>query len=238
VPGSVGPPLRLGEPRIEVDTCESTQGLLDPTMPEGALAVADVQTAGRGRLGRTWEAPPGTALLCSILLKPPRDRKLPQLALVAGVAVAEALERVSGLTAQIKWPNDVSLGDRKVAGILAEAREGAVVLGMGVNVNQRRDQLPSNAGSLLASTGRSHDRAAVLDELVAALQTRYADWVEGGLAAVYEALSSRDALRGRRVDVGGASGIARRIDPEGRLEVEVGPGRVRTVESGEVTFDG
>lgn len=233
VPGAV----QLGQPRIEVESCASTQALLDPSLPEGALAVADVQTAGRGRLGRSWEAPPGKALLCSILLRPPADRKLPQIALVAGVAVADAIERLTDLTPQIKWPNDVLLRRTKVCGILAEAREGVVVLGIGVNVNQSRDELPAGAGSLLTATGREWDRAALLDAVLEALGQRYADWLSGGLDAVYEGLAPRDFLRGRRVSVDGASGTALRIDRDGRLELEVAHGEVRAIESGEVRFE-
>jgi BirA family biotin operon repressor/biotin-[acetyl-CoA-carboxylase] ligase len=229
--------VRFGEPRIEVESCESTQALLEPSMPEGALALADVQTVGRGRLGRTWEAPPGTAILCSILLKPPSERKLPQLALVAGVAVADALESVTELAMQIKWPNDVMLRRRKVAGILAEAREAVVVLGIGVNVNQTREQLPPQAGSLLTATGREWDRAEVLDALLSALERRYGEWLAGGLDAVYEGLGPRDFLRGRRVSVDGTSGTALKIDHEGRLEIDVGHGDVRVIESGEVQYE-
>ncbi len=229
--------MRIGEPRIEVASCESTQGLLDPSMPEGALAVADVQTAGRGRLGRAWETPAGTALLCSILLRPPADRRLPQLALVAGVAVSDAVEALTGLSVQIKWPNDVMLRRQKICGILAEAREGAVVLGIGVNVNQTREQLPPRAGSLLTTTGREWDRSEVLDSVLRALEHRYDEWLAGGLDGVYDGLGPRDFLRGRRVEVDGTSGTALRIDRDGRLEVEFGHGDVRAVESGEVLYD-
>ncbi len=229
--------MKLGEPRIEVESCESTQGLLDPSMPEGALALADFQTAGRGRLGRTWEAPPGAAILSSILLKPPADRKLPQLALVAGVAVADALEELLDLSVQIKWPNDVMLRRQKVSGILAEARDGAVVLGIGVNINQVHGQLPAGAGSLLTTTGREWDRAAVLDEVLSALARRYDEWLAGGLDAVYEGLGPRDFLRGRRVSVDGTAGTAVKIDREGRLEIALGHGEVRTLESGEVRYE-
>ena len=206
-------------------------------MPEGALALADFQSAGRGRLGRTWEAPPGAAILSSILLKPGADRKLPQLALVAGVAVADALEELLDLSVQIKWPNDVMLRRQKVSGILAEARDGAVVLGIGVNVNQVRGQLPAGAGSLLTTTGREWDRAAVLDEVLSALERRYDEWLAGGLDAVYEGLGPRDFLRGRRVSVDGTAGTAVKIDREGRLEIALGHGEVRTVESGEVQYE-
>jgi BirA family transcriptional regulator, biotin operon repressor / biotin---[acetyl-CoA-carboxylase] ligase len=229
--------VTLGEPRIEVDSCESTQALLDASMPEGALAVADVQTAGRGRLGRVWQAPGGTALLCSILVKPPAGRRLPHLALVAGAAVADAVEELTDLAVQIKWPNDVMLRRAKVAGILAEARDGAVVLGIGVNVNQTQEQLPPRAGSLLTATGREWDRAVVLAAVLAALEQRYADWLAGGLDAVYDGLAPRDFLRGRRVNVDGTVGTAIGIDREGRLEVQLAHDDVRAIESGEVAFE-
>lgn len=227
---------RLGEPRIDVESCESTQGLIDPELAEGALVVADHQTAGRGRLGRSWEAPPGTALLCSLLLKPPPERDTPQLSLVAGVAVADTIERTVGLAAQLKWPNDVMLRRRKVAGCLAEARDGAVVLGIGVNVNQTSGQLPERAGSLLTLTGQEWDRAALLAMLLDDLGLRYSEWLEGGLDAVYDGLAPRDFLRGRPVSVNGTSGIAVKIDRDGRLEIAVGDEIVK-VESGEVAYE-
>ena len=145
---------RFGEPRLDVESCESTQLLVDTSLPEGAIVVADHQSAGRGRLGRTWDAPAGKALLVSVLLRPPIERNAPEISLVAGVAVADALERALGLSVQLKWPNDVMLRRRKVAGCLAEARDGTVVLGIGVNVNQTREELPPNAGSVLTLTGR------------------------------------------------------------------------------------
>jgi BirA family biotin operon repressor/biotin-[acetyl-CoA-carboxylase] ligase len=228
---------RLGEPRIKVDSCDSTQALLDPSMPEGTLALTDFQTAGRGRLGRGWAAPPGSAILSSILLKPPPERKPPELSLVAGVAVADALEELLGLAVQIKWPNDVMLRREKVAGILAEAREGAVVLGLGINVNQSRDQLPPRAGSLRTTTGREWDRELVLAAVLEALGRRYDEWLDGGLDAVYEGLGPRDFLRGRPVTVDGTSGVAVKIDRAGRLEVATGHGEITTVESGEVLYE-
>jgi BirA family biotin operon repressor/biotin-[acetyl-CoA-carboxylase] ligase len=226
----------LGEPRIDVVSCASTQALLEASMPEGALAVADHQSAGRGRLGRTWEAPPGTALLCSVLLKPPPERNPSELSLVAGVAVADALERKTGLAVQIKWPNDVMLRRTKVAGCLAELKDGAVVLGVGVNVNQTREQLPERAGSLRTLTGREYEREDLLGALLDDLGTRYTDWLEGGLDAVYEGLGARDFLRGRRVSVNGTTGTAMKIDREGRLEIAVGH-NVQAVESGEVLYE-
>lgn len=229
--------MTLGRPRLDVESCESTQLLVDASLPEGALVVAEHQTAGRGRLGRSWEAPPGTAMLCSLLLRPPAERSAPELSLVAGVAVADAIERIVGLAVQIKWPNDVMLRRQKVAGCLAESRDDAVVLGIGINVNQTREQLPDGAGSLLTLTGREWDREELLETLLEDLGSRYAAWREGGLDPVYEGLGPRDFLRGRRVSVNGTSGIASKIDRTGRLEIAVEHGELVTVDSGEVRYE-
>jgi BirA family biotin operon repressor/biotin-[acetyl-CoA-carboxylase] ligase len=233
VPGT----MKLGEPRIQVESCETTQALLEPSMPEGAIAVADYQTGGRGRLGRRWEAPPRTALLFSVLLRPPAELPLPQLALVAGVAVADALEGLTGLAVQIKWPNDVMLRRQKVAGILAEARDGAVVVGIGVNLNQTPVQLPEGAGSLRTTTGRGWERDEVLGAVLEALEERYKSWLTGGLDAVYDGLGPRDFLRGRRVSVNGTSGTAEMIDRDGSLRITVDDGKVIAIESGEVVYE-
>ncbi len=224
---AAGTCLRLGEPRLDVETCESTQLLVDTSLPEGALVVADHQTAGRGRLGRSWETPAGTAVLFSVLLKPPPEPPLPQLSLVAGIAVADTLERMLGLSVQLKWPNDVMLRRRKVAGCLAEARDGAVVLGIGVNVDQTADQVPESAGSVRTLTGRTADREELLSMLLADLDSRYAAWRVGGLDAVYDGLGPRDFLRGRQVTVNGVSGVVNMIDRDGRLEIAGGPRRPR-----------
>jgi BirA family transcriptional regulator, biotin operon repressor / biotin---[acetyl-CoA-carboxylase] ligase len=229
-------PERLGQPRLDVESCESTQALVDPSQPEGALVVADHQTTGRGRLGRNWEAPPGTALLFSLLLKPPTGRSAPELSLVAGIAVADTLERATGLSVQVKWPNDVMLRRKKVAGCLAEMRDGAVILGIGLNVNQTREQLPDRAGSLRTLTGREWKREELLASLLTDLRHRYAEWLEGGLDAVYEGLGPRDFLRGRRVSVNGTEGTAVKVNRQGALEIEVGHGEVVAVDSGEVDY--
>src|SRR5881227_4017652 len=122
---------RLGNPYTFVEECASTQRLLGEHDPEGATVVADHQTAGRGRLGRVWEDAPGRSLLLSVLLRPPAPMPLwPELSLVAGEAVASV---VGG---EVRAPNDVFLNGKKVAGILPEAANGRVILGIGVNVNQ------------------------------------------------------------------------------------------------------
>jgi BirA family biotin operon repressor/biotin-[acetyl-CoA-carboxylase] ligase len=232
----------IGEPRIDVEECESTQLLLSPDDPEGAVAVADHQTAGRGRLGRSWVAPPGTAISVSVLLRPPQDRTIAQVSLLGGLAAAEAVEEELGFwrSSQIKWPNDVMVNRRKVAGVLAEARNEAVVLGIGINVNQTRAELPQDArqpvGSLRTIDGRQHDRAALLTDLLVRLDRFYGAWLEGGLDAVFHDLGSRDFLRGRRVSVDGATGTAIGITRSGALEVEF-DGERRQIEGGEITYE-
>ena len=241
-PETVEPLLRgrFGRPLVYEQTCESTQRLLGADLPEGAAAVCDEQTGGRGRLGRSWEAPTGTAILCSVLLEPPAERVVAELTLVGGLAVAEAVEEATNLAAQIKWPNDVLVNRRKVAGVLAEVADGAVVLGIGLNVNQTREQLPGDAkvaaGSLLTTDGIRRERAPILGDLLFRLEQAYDRWREGGLDSVYDGLGARDFLRGRRVLVDGEVGLGIAVDRQGRLEVEIG-GERRLVESGEVLFE-
>jgi BirA family biotin operon repressor/biotin-[acetyl-CoA-carboxylase] ligase len=232
---------RFGRPYTYVDSCESTQHLLADGAPEGAVAATDHQTAGRGRHGRTWEAPQGTALLCSIVLRPPPERDAPELTLVGAIAAAEAVEGATGLAAQIKWPNDVMLNRRKVCGVLGELRDGVVTLGIGINVNQTREQLPSDAptpaASLRTITGQTFDRSELLGSLLFRLERLYDEWRRGGLNEVYVEIGPRDFLRGRPVTVDGQSGIATGINCDGRLELDTGHGERVMVEAGEVTYD-
>jgi BirA family transcriptional regulator, biotin operon repressor / biotin---[acetyl-CoA-carboxylase] ligase len=181
--GSVEPLLRgrLGRPYRFVEECASTQRLLDPDEAEGTTAATDLQTQGRGRLGRTWEAPPGRALLFSVLLHPRPPMALwPELSLVAGDAVAAALHEQTGVAAELSHPNDVLIEGQKVAGILAEASVGRVVLGIGVNVNQTAEELPAEtpkpATALRVETGREWPRAALLAAILLELERRYDDW--------------------------------------------------------------
>ena len=229
----------IGSPRTHLPVCESTQLLLGPSAPEGAIATADHQTAGRGRLGRRWVDAPATAVIVSVCLRPPPERRAPELSLVAAVAVACALEEVTGASARIKWPNDVLLGGRKVAGILAEARGAAVVVGIGVNVNQPADELPAGAkvpaGSLRSLDGVVRDREAVLATLLAELDRRYAAWRDEGLTALGPELDARDFLRGRAVVADGVAGTAAGIDGAGRLVVVTPDGTI-TVTSGEIVL--
>jgi BirA family transcriptional regulator, biotin operon repressor / biotin---[acetyl-CoA-carboxylase] ligase len=172
---------RFGHDYVYEEVTPSTQRLLGPEHAEGAVAIAEEQTEGRGRLGRSWLSPPRMSILCSVLLTPPvAAARLPELTIVAGDACAEAIARVTGLAPQIKLPNDVLIEGRKTAGILAEAREGRVVLGIGINVNVPAEKLPTDlevrATSLLAELERQVDRAELLVTLLEILERRYDAW--------------------------------------------------------------
>jgi BirA family transcriptional regulator, biotin operon repressor / biotin---[acetyl-CoA-carboxylase] ligase len=183
-PNAVKPLLRgrFGQIYRYEERTPSTQRLFEPDDPEGTVAVAEEQTEGRGRLGRTWEAPPGTSVLASVLLLPVVEGpRLPELSLIAGGAVAQAITRVTGIEPSIKFPNDVLIRSRKVAGILAESSEGRVVLGIGVNVNQTLDELPLNTQteptSLSLELHGSVNRAQLLAEILFQLERAYDAWL-------------------------------------------------------------
>lgn len=183
-PDAVKPLLRgsFGRVYLYEEVCTSTQRLLREETAEGTIAVAEEQTEGRGRLGRTWHAPSRTSVLVSVLLLPRVEAAhLPELSLVAGGAVAEAIAEVTGIEPVIEFPNDVLMAGRKVAGILAEAGEGRVILGIGVNANQTEDELPADARkeptSLQLELGEPVDRARLLAEILARLERAYETWV-------------------------------------------------------------
>ena len=173
---------RFGRPYRYAKVTPSTQRLLLPDDPEGAVAVAEEQTEGRGRLGRSWQAPPRTSVLVSVVLEPAvPPARLPELTLVAGEAVAAAVAEVAGVAPTIKHPNDVLVAGKKVAGILAESSEGRVVLGIGVNANQAPNELPAEtqtpATSLQVEAGRVIDRARLLAAVLLELERGYNEWV-------------------------------------------------------------
>jgi BirA family biotin operon repressor/biotin-[acetyl-CoA-carboxylase] ligase len=172
---------RLGQPYRFVESCPSTQRLLGEDDPEGATVVTNHQTEGRGRLGRTWEDVPGRALLLSVLLRPEAPMPLwPELSLVAGEAVAAALRIETGIDASLRHPNDVVVAGRKLVGVLPEASAGRVVLGIGVNVNQSADELPSDTAkpptSLRVELGREVERAPLLAAVLRELELGYDSW--------------------------------------------------------------
>jgi len=168
---------RLGHPYRYLEETGSTQRELGEDEPEGATVAADHQTEGRGRLGRAWTDAPGRALLFSVMLRPAVEMaRWPELSIVAGEAVAAAV----GAGARVSYPNDVMIAGRKVAGVLPEATAGRVVLGIGVNVNQRADELPAEAEkpptSLYLELGREVERAPLLATILAELERRYDAW--------------------------------------------------------------
>jgi BirA family transcriptional regulator, biotin operon repressor / biotin---[acetyl-CoA-carboxylase] ligase len=220
--------VRIGRPRLHLRSIGSTNArareLAAAGAGHGTLVTAGVQTAGRGRQGRAWTAPAGSSLLLSLVLREWDDL----LPLRAGLAVAD----VAGPAALVKWPNDVLVDGRKVAGILAEGRpqEGWIVLGMGVNAALDVRDLPEELRASAGTLGRSsRELEAVLAELLAALSERLA----APLGVVLGDLRTRDALRDREVAWAGGSGVGAGIDDAGRLLVRVGD-RVVALEAGEV----
>jgi BirA family biotin operon repressor/biotin-[acetyl-CoA-carboxylase] ligase len=171
-------------------------------------------------------------------LRPRAGSRLPELSLVAGLAVACALEAETGGRALVKWPNDVLIEGRKVAGILLEASGDRVVCGIGINVNQDDRTLPAEARtpatSLRIAAGHVLDRGAVLATVLEELERRYETWVSAGLEPLVEELERRNALHGRRVRVAGVAGTAGPIAADGRLTVTLDRGDEVLVESGEV----
>jgi BirA family biotin operon repressor/biotin-[acetyl-CoA-carboxylase] ligase len=188
-PELVSPLLRgrFGTPYRFVASCPSTQRLLGDDDPEGATVATDHQTAGRGRLGRVWEDVPGRSILVSVLLRPRAPMPLwPELSLVAGEAVARALNTETGIDASLRHPNDVVVAGRKLVGVLPEASSGRVVLGIGVNVNQTADELPTDTAkpptSVRVELGREIERAPLLAAILHELELGYDAWAAPYLA--------------------------------------------------------
>ncbi len=227
------PFTRLGHPRVHLRLTDSTneraRELALAGAPHGTLVSAAEQSAGRGRQGRSWAAPAGSALLISLLLRDPPAL----LPLIAALAVAD----VAGEQAQIKWPNDVVIARdgrlAKLAGILAEGRpqQAWAVLGIGLNVAVRIEDLPSDLHSTAATLGRPRELLEpTLQELLRALERRLAQPVEKML----DAWRARDALLGRDVGWSGGEGVAEGVDGDGRLIVALAHGGRTALDAGEV----
>jgi BirA family transcriptional regulator, biotin operon repressor / biotin---[acetyl-CoA-carboxylase] ligase len=221
--------MTLGRPRLHLRETTSTNDrareLALAGAPHGALVTAGAQTAGRGRQGRTWAAPPGRALLLSLLLRE-WDRLLP---LRAGLAVAD----LAGAAARVKWPNDVLLDARKVAGVLVEGRpqEGWTVIGIGVNVALDLTAMPEELRATAGTLGRRPDElGGALAELLGHLEHRLAEPVDDLLGALRE----RDALLDRPVSWTGGEGTGAGIDERGCLRVRLADGTETTIDAGEV----
>jgi len=219
--------------------------------PEGTVLVTEFQSAGRGRLGRTWSAPPRSGLMFSVLLRPrvPVGR-LGWLPLLVGVAAATAVRRIAELDVRLKWPNDLLAGERKLAGVLAERVEGderaggdAIVVGMGLNVSLRAHELPvPTATSLALEEAACTDRDPLLRAVLREIERHYRDWTGAGgdadAAGLRPAYLAASATIGREVRVelpGGrtVTGVATGVDAHGHLLVRDG-GAERAVSAGEV----
>jgi len=229
---------RLGFPRVHHRLTDSTNAraieLARAGAPHGTLVTAEEQSVGRGRQGRSWTAEPGSALLLSLVVRDLAEQHA-ILPLAAAVAVGEAAEALVAVECAIKWPNDVWIDGRKLAGILVEGRpqEGWAVLGVGLNVSTREfpEPLRGSATSLaLASpTGEGPAREAVLEALLASLERR----LDEPVAAVLADWRRRDALRGSRIRWDSGVGVAAGIDETGALLVDTAEGSV-ALQAGEV----
>jgi BirA family biotin operon repressor/biotin-[acetyl-CoA-carboxylase] ligase len=248
--------LLPGGPWADVVCLEATDStnarameMAEAGAPHGTVVVADAQTAGRGRLGRRWVSPPGRNIYVSLLLRPEiPNAEAPRLSLVAGIALADATEG-AGVPGSLKWPNDLYLGGRKAAGILAEMvsdpdRVRHVVVGVGINVNLEEGEIPvelaGKATSLRIQAGRAFSRVEVLSQFLDAFAQRYREFLQGGFPAVHPGWERRDFLRGRRVRLrrtagGDAWGVSRGVDGEGALLFRAdGSETVEKVHSGEI----
>ena len=220
--------------------------LADRGEADGTVVIADAQSAGRGRHGRAWASPPGAGLYMSIIMRP-SAHVVSLLTIAAGVALADGIEAASGLQPQLKWPNDVYMNGRKLAGILAEAgtsKAGVqhVVLGCGINLMPAAypPDVAARATSIESELGRAVDRGLLLTECLAALHARYLELQSQAPAGVIARWRDRAASTlGRRVewDVAGVTrqGVAEDIDDSGALLVRDGAARARVM-SGEVRW--
>lgn len=228
---------------VITSTNERAKAWAQAGAPEGALVVADHQSAGRGRFGRTWVAPPGTALLFSVVLRPALEPpRAPLIALLAAAAVRQAVEQDTGIRAAIKWPNDVLADGKKLAGVLAESllagsHLAAVIAGIGVNVNQETFAT-ERATSLYGLKGRTYQRFGLLATILEEMRIRYQALLAGDSVALLAECRTHSATIGQDVVLSGGGGQIRGravdIDSDGRLVLDTQDGLVRAV-AGEVT---
>ena len=213
----------LGQPRKHFAEIDSTNRVaLDwADAPHGALVVADAQSAGRGRLGRSWQSPPGKGLYFSLITRPDEPNPA-RLALLAGLGVATAVERICEVPIACKWPNDLLCHSQKIGGILCETREERLVIGVGLNVTHAREDLPTRpvfpASSLLLETDKSFSIADLLDAILNSLETTLGqtDW-----RAAYE---KRMWGRGEIARSNGILGVVDGIESDGQLRLKTADG--------------
>ena len=241
--------IGVGLPLVFLRETESTNDDAKKAAREGIAAgaafVADVQTRGRGRRGHAWHSPAGENLYVSFVLRPGLPvAETPPLSLVAGLAVVDAASRfVPGERLRIKWPNDVYLDGRKLAGILVEGlvageRSSAVIVGIGVNVHTRAFPAPiaDIATSLALASEAPLDRSEIFVALCASLECRMREHLAHGVAHTVRALAQLDYLAGKPVRIEGTEGVAQGIAPDGKLLVRTNAGETRSFIAGEATL--
>lgn len=234
--------MRFGTPHRHFDSTDSTNERARELAAEGAesgtVVTAGEQTAGRGRHGRDWVAPAGKALLYSAILRDPKQLQL--LPLAAAVAASEAAESLApGIVCGVKWPNDVRVEGRKVAGILIEARPGEwAVIGVGLNLAIAPEEFPEDfredAASLSTVTDGVDAEALSPEAAREALDEALGRWVDASAEDVLDAWRGRDLLEGREISWDGGSGVAAGIDARGNLVVTLPGGGRTTLAAGEV----
>lgn len=246
---------RLGERLVSflavaASTNDEALALARGGAPSGTMVVAERQSRGRGRLGREWLSPPGVGLYCSLVLRPRLDpADLPKLTLGAGLAASRAVEAVTGLRPLLKWPNDLWLNEKKVGGILAEARfdqaSPVVVLGIGLNVNTGEESFPpelrEKVSSLHLHSGREFTRSALLAALWDESLAMVARLEREGFAGILADWRERDATLGRELEWLSQSGRIVRgrslgPDADGLLRIRDGAGQIHEVLSGDVSL--
>jgi BirA family biotin operon repressor/biotin-[acetyl-CoA-carboxylase] ligase len=247
----------LGNPLHFFPTIDSTNTyaarLAREGAPEGTTVIADSQSGGRGRLGRSWVSPPGVNLYLSVLLRPSVSTAIaPQLNLLAAIAVADAIVEVAQLSPAIKWPNDVLIADKKVCGILAEMQTDsgllrAVILGIGVNINAPLSAFPAElhdkASSLLIAGGRTVDRDTFAASLLTHLEKSYVLWLQEGFSPLRSRWEQYAAhLLGERISVAAPEGVVvgrvLGLEADGALLVQEDRGTVQRLLAGDVTVIG
>jgi BirA family biotin operon repressor/biotin-[acetyl-CoA-carboxylase] ligase len=241
----IGKKVFVFESIDSTNACAKT--LAETGTPEGTVVVADYQTTGRGRLGRSWLSAPGTNLLFSIVLRPTvKKESAALLTFYSAVSIARALERVSGKTFECKWPNDVLLNGKKCCGILLENsflqdRFDFSVIGIGVNVNQPTfpDDLGNRATSLLVETGHKLDRVKLLQEMLREADGLLPSVHKGDVPTIMDEWNSRCSMFGKPVTITHGedriTGTALRLDAEGGLVIETAAGP-STFYAGDVTI--
>lgn len=226
-------------------TMDVARGAAAHGAPEGTVCAADEQTAGRGRLGRSWVNPPAVNLASTLILRPP-TAILRQIAMMTPLAIAQAVEEVCGLRPDLKWPNDVQIGGKKLAGILietdfADPEHPVVYVGAGINVNfdpREHEEIRGIATSLRAELEREVDREALLAAYLGRFEGLYDDAKAG--RSPHAAWKSRLVTLGQRVHVssqgGEIDGVAEDVDADGSLLVRQGDGTLAEIEAADVTL--